>query len=292
MSFLAALGSLWALWRIALVARFGKKAAFALTSVITALLTALFIKDFNIFRDAAGLLAAVSFPVLGIYGEMKKSEEEIHLGFKQILKSSATSFSRVILIAAAGAVILGGIYGGIDALIGITKFRGIKALYIAAYALIVLLYILDMEGGVSLRKPVLSLGGIAAILALSGALFILITRSGNESVIPIPKWELAFRTWLENAFWVRPRTKEFLLGFPALMLAGGLKTTGYHSIANWSYMAALSGVLSMVNTFSHFHIVTVISLIRSVEGIVLGMAIGAAALGGIYLYEKREKVGV
>lgn len=290
--FVAALGTLWGVWKFATHLGFGKALSLTLVSLVLVGFSALALWNFQLFRDAAGFLVAVTFPVLGIYLEMIRPWEGKSRRWGQVLKGGIASSLRATAITLLGVLILVGIFGNFEALLGVAKFRGIKALYIAAYAALIFLYLWDIKAGGSLRKPVLSLGGILSIGVMSAALFVLITRSGNNSIIPIPQWELAFRSWLENAFWVRPRTKEFLIGFPALMLAGGLKAMGNNRFAHWSYLAALSGTLSMMNTFSHFHIATLVSWVRSAEGVFLGMALGAVALGGVYLYEKREKDNV
>lgn len=289
LSLLSALGILWALWKIIRIAGLKESAALKALLLFFIALNAMAVTNFALFRDAAGLLAAVSFPVLGIYAEMKREISSDDEGFVHAWRSAAYSFFRASAHTLTGAAVLWGIYGGIDALLGLEKFRGIKALYIFSFGIILILYLKDNFGGVPLKKPILSIGSLIALSAFGVVLFVLINRTGNFSAIPIPKWELYFRIWLENTLWVRPRTKEFLLGFPALMAAGGMGAMGYKRWAGWLYMAALLGEVSMMNTFSHFHIAALVSVIRSLEGMALGGIIGSAALGGFYLYEKRRK---
>jgi hypothetical protein len=288
-SLFASLGILWALWKIMRITGVEERFASKTIIIILILFNALAVRNFALFRDVAGLLAAVGFPALGIYGEMKKGKSPVPKDFKRTFKLAFYGYLRSTGITLLGAVILWGIFGSTATLLGLEKFRGVKALYIFSYGVILLLYLKDINGRLSLKKPILSLGSILLFVLFGGVLFVLINRTGNYSVIPIPKWELSFRIWLENTLWVRPRTKEFLMGFPALMAAGGLSAMGYDRWAGWFYMAALLGTVSMVNTFSHFHIAALISIIRSLEGIVLGAILGTAALGGFYLYERRRK---
>ncbi|MDK2878153.1 MAG: hypothetical protein PWR06_869 [Thermoanaerobacteraceae bacterium] len=288
-SLFASLGILWALWKIMRITGVEERFASKIIIIILILFNALAVRNFALFRDVAGLLAAVGFPALGIYREMKKGKSPVPKDFKRTFKLAFYGYLRSIGITLLGAVILWGIFGSTATLLGLEKFRGVKALYIFSYGVIILLYLKDINGRLSLRKPILSLGSILLFVLFGGVLFVLINRTGNYSVIPIPKWELSFRIWLENTLWVRPRTKEFLIGFPALMVAGGLSPMGYDRWAGWFYMAALLGTVSMVNTFSHFHIAALISIIRSLEGVALGAILGTAALGGFYLYERRRK---
>ena len=193
----------------------------------------------------------MSFPVLGTYEEMRKEAHDTS-NFSTLTLQSLCGFCRSIVITAAGALIVWGIFSGSPALLGLEKFRGIKALYIISYVLLIMLYLKDKNGGFYLKKPIISLGGILGLIAFTGALFVLINRTGNYSIIPIPKWELSFRIWLEQVLWVRPRTKEFLIGFPSMITAGGFKALGFDNWSKLFYMAALLGPFSMMNTFSHF----------------------------------------
>jgi len=289
LSLISALGILWALWKFMRIAGLTQSAASKIILLIFVILNGLAVRDFTLFRETAGLLAAVTFPTLGIYAEMKRERSPAAEDFKRTWQMAFYGYIRVSVMTLVGAAMLWGIFGGTGALLGLEKFRGIKALYILSYGIILLLYLKDNYGGLSLKKPVLSLGSILILAVFGAVLFVLINRTGNYSVIPIPRWELSFRTWLENTLWVRPRTKEFLMGFPALMAAGGLAAMGYDRWAGWLYIAALLGTVSMMNTFSHFHMAALISVVRSLEGIVLGAIFGTAALGGFYLYEKRRK---
>ncbi|MDI3480564.1 MAG: hypothetical protein PWQ97_219 [Tepidanaerobacteraceae bacterium] len=288
-SILSALGILWVLEKIMKMAELNQAFSLKMILIFSALLIGLAIWDFTLFRDIAGLLAAVSFPVLGIYAEMKRENPPADKGFCRAWCIAIYGFLRASALTLIGAAVLWGIYGGIGSLLGLEKFRGIKALYILSYGIIFILYLRENYSGLSLKKPILSIWNMIFMAIFGIMLFVLINRTGNFSVIPIPKWELSFRIWLENTLWVRPRTKEFLLGFPALIVAGGLGAMGYNKWAGWLYMVALVGEVSMMNTFSHFHVAALVSVIRSLEGMVLGAILGSAVLGGFYLYEKRRK---
>lgn len=289
LSFICSLGVIWAMAGLFKLTGLSHKLVAILTFCIFCLFALCAALNFTIFRDVAGLITAVTFPIYSIYSGIKRKEVQKSKKLKDILKQTLRNFCEAISIALIGSILLWGIFGDMTTFLGLEKFRGIKALYIISFGIMIFLYIKDKNHGISLKQPIISLGGILALVAFSGVLFVLINRTGNYSVIPIPKWELEFRVWLEKALPVRPRTKEFLMGFPALVIADGLKSFGNIKYSCWFYMAALLGVVSMVNTFSHFHIATLVSLIRSFEGILLGMLLGVVVLGGFYLYEKRRK---
>ena len=108
-----------------------------------------------------------------------------------------------------------------------------------------------------------------AIVAGIGAFYI--SRTGNFG--PVSNLELTFRQLQEDILYVRPRTKEFLIGFPFFVLA--LYVMGVNR--KWGMIFLIPGVigfLSIVNTFTHLHIPIGISLLRTVYSVVLGFVIG------------------
>ncbi|MDI6828546.1 MAG: DUF5693 family protein, partial [Armatimonadota bacterium] len=73
---------------------------------------------------------------------------------------------------------------------------------------------------------------------------------------------------------VRPRTKEFLIGHPAMFL--GITSLLSRRRAWGLPLIALGtlGQVSMLNTFCHIHTPLVLSAIRTLNGLVLGLALG------------------
>jgi hypothetical protein len=115
-----------------------------------------------------------------------------------------------------------------------------------------------------------------------GLLFLLalvaywLMRTGNEPGLGVPVWELKLRATIEDLLGIRPRFKEFLLGHPILVLAFFF-LAGTHleaKIGQWLMVPAVIGLASMMNTFSHAHTPIVLSLLRTVHGIWLGIFIG------------------
>jgi len=287
LSFIVSLGILWCLIRLIIIAKIPDKAGLGIVCTGFAGMIIMALLNFPLYRDMANFAIAVLFPLSGLYGEIKRDKYIEKARFQDIFRYSAEGFIKATVISFFGAVLLWGVCADTEYLLGLKQFRGIKLLYILPYILMIILLIKDKHG-LSLKKPILSLGNLLMLAILGTIFYVLINRTGNFSVIPIPKWEISFRIWLENTLPVRPRTKEFLIGFPALLVGEGLKILGYEKYSNWFYLIALLGLVSMVNTFTHFHISSVISIIRSLEGIIIGMMIGAVVLGGLYLYEKRR----
>lgn len=124
---------------------------------------------------------------------------------------------------------------------------------------------------------------IGLVVMIAGVLYL--QRTGNESgaVLGI---EQEIRAWLEQALAVRPRTKEFLIGHPAMLLAVYYSLRGTlleRRAAVALFAVGTIGQLSLVNTFSHIHTPLAVSLVRTVYGLLLGAVIGSLL---IWLWEQ------
>jgi hypothetical protein len=118
---------------------------------------------------------------------------------------------------------------------------------------------------------------ILGVVALAGIYYIL--RTGNFPILDIPAIEEKFRMVLEDLLYVRPRFKEFLIGHPAFIIAlyffKDLKRS--YSLYFLSLLAVI-GQLNMLNSFAHIHTPVLISLLRTVHGLWLGLIIGLIAV--------------
>jgi hypothetical protein len=109
---------------------------------------------------------------------------------------------------------------------------------------------------------------------------IYLIRSGNY--MQGLEVEHEFRAFLENVFFVRPRFKEMFVGYPALFL--GFLFINRDTSRNILWIFNVLGVIaliSFVNSFCHFHTPVLISLYRSMLGLILG---GFFAILFYYIY--------
>jgi hypothetical protein len=112
---------------------------------------------------------------------------------------------------------------------------------------------------------------------MTGLVFAL-TRSGNAPVLGPSGLEIKMRSVLETVLAVRPRTKEFLLGHPALMLGAALALRGRRTWLPLVAVVAALGQASLVNTFCHFHTPLLVSIIRTANGVWLGAILGLVVI--------------
>ncbi len=119
---------------------------------------------------------------------------------------------------------------------------------------------------------------VALLVLAAVAGYIYIGRTGNTSGITVTSFELNVRAGLERLLVARPRTKEFLIGHPAMILAAWAALRGYRPFVYLLILAGSIGQVSAVNSFEHLRTPFALSLLRGVNGLVLGCAIGVAAM--------------
>ncbi|THF73123.1 DUF5693 family protein [Cohnella fermenti] len=168
------------------------------------------------------------------------------------------------------------------------QFRGVSLLHLAPIALVALYAVLYGYGGTVrsnflhlMKQPITVLWVV--LIAIVGALgMYYLSRTGNSG--QASGLELQFRSFLEGTFGVRPRTKEFLLGHPLLIL--GLFLSLRYRWGIVFLIAATLGQLSMVDTFAHLHTPIFLSATRDLLGLGLGLVLGLIAIAVWQLLEK------
>ena len=189
-------------------------------------------------------------------------------------------------VAAAGVALLGalvvvGIMSSPLAMEEIDRFRGVRVILALPPLIALCLYLFDRRFGAGVERPrdvflspVLAYQLLAGIIIVAAGALMLV-RSGNESDVSPSAFELSLRHALTAVLSVRPRFKEFLIGFPAMMLLPALAIRLRRAIGWLLALAIGVGVGDVIDTFSHLHTPLEVSLLRVAYGIVIGAAIGA-----------------
>lgn len=217
----------------------------------------------SIILKAMALAVAVSAPVLAVLLN-KKTDAKGYL---------LIEYAKAVAVTLVGIWFIVVLLNGNQFLLGIDSFRGVKLVYILPMAFIALYaiwgnfkFLLNMN--VKYWHML-----IFALIAVLGLYYI--SRTGNTG--SVSAIELQVRQALEQILYVRPRTKEFLIGFPLFVVA--LYVAKRNVKASYFLLVpAVIGFLSMVNTFTHLHIPLSISLLRSVYSIIFGFIIGGALI--------------
>lgn len=123
------------------------------------------------------------------------------------------------------------------------------------------------------QTPVLFGYAFVALVALV-VLLVVVMRSGNDAGVGVSPLELRFRALLDQFLYVRPRSKEILVGYPALVAAIWLALAGQRAWATFFFTAAMVGLVSALNTFCHIHTPLEISAVRIFNGAWVGLITG------------------
>ena len=124
------------------------------------------------------------------------------------------------------------------------------------------------------------------------AFLVIVERTGNDSSVGASGGEMKFRAILDAILVVRPRTKEFLVGHPAFILAIAWAWRGRRKLALPAFVAGSVGQVSLLNTFCHIHTPLIISLWRDGLGLLIGTLVGGAVFLALELVLlKPEKTG-
>ena len=118
-------------------------------------------------------------------------------------------------------------------------------------------------------------------------LIVYIARSGNFSFLPVLGIEEKIRVFLEKTLIARPRNKEFLIGYPALILAMSMN---YLKIKEYKIPIIIIGTIgpvTLINTFCHIHTPFIFSLLRAFNGIWLGTLLGLIIISIFYFAVKK-----
>jgi len=119
-------------------------------------------------------------------------------------------------------------------------------------------------------------------IILLGVGYYYIERTGHDSSIQVSSLEMIFRNALEDNLIARPRSKEFLFAFPAVML---LVYTSIRKFKLWPIIFGLASVIGMTsvdNTFMHIRTPLYLGFARTGYSLLFGIIIGIA---GIFIFE-------
>jgi len=218
-------------------------------------------------RKGFALLAVIIFPVIGITALLREESRSLKEAIAALLQMSAVSL--------AGAVIMTGLLADKSFMLTLDIFSGVKLAHLAPLVLIPLYFIVKGAKPVERVKEILDYPvlnkHVAAGIVIAAALVVYIIRTGNEAPQLVTSWETTLRSLLDRWLGVRPRTKEFLLGHPAMLV---LLYYGYDLRKIGLLLFGIIGQVSLVNTYAHIHTPLLVSLTRSFHGLWIGILAG------------------
>ncbi|MFI5386565.1 MAG: DUF5693 family protein [Fimbriimonadales bacterium] len=226
----------------------------------------------NHVRPFSALLAALAFPASAFI--VLDARKKLNL---------VIDFVLVSLISLVGGLAVAGLLNSQSYLIRAEQFEGVKLAVFLPIALVALYFLIrgsDLKA--ALRDP-MTWGSALVALVILGGLAFMSSRTGNDNPAGVSDVELKMRFVLDQILFVRPRTKEFLVGHPLLILGIGLliaqRRNPNAKRAVWTALALAGGAIGqtdIVNTLCHIHTPVLLSLTRIGVGMVAGCIIGLA----------------
>lgn len=243
-------------------------------------------------RQLLALSSAVLAPVGGmilLMNHWKARSEGVVKGLKLWLLP-VVYLVFTALVAAVGGVYVASLLGSTDFFMEFNLFRGVKLTFILPVLLTAIAYLQrfplwkgrtlnSVDEGVRFIKEFIQMDikmySIILLALLAVVAWIFVGRSGHTAGVPVPAAELALRRFLEDTLYARPREKEFLIGHPALMMATYAFFKRWPMFIHFALtVAGVIGVGSLVETFAHIRTPVFMSIMRGIDGVLMGIIFG------------------
>ncbi|HKU68526.1 MAG TPA: DUF5693 family protein [Candidatus Baltobacteraceae bacterium] len=201
-------------------------------------------------------------------------------------------------VALLGALVVVGIMSSPLTMEEVEPFRGVKLVLALPPIIALALYLFTdrFDSGIRSAREAFSapirIYQLLAACVVLGAGALVLMRSGNQSDIAPSALELSLRHHLTVLLSVRPRFKEFVVGFPLLMLLPALCRADRRAIGIILTLGIGIDIGDIIDTFSHLHTPLLISFVRVIYGLVIGAIIGAIAIAIYRRFDAHRKRGV
>jgi hypothetical protein len=274
---------------------------------IAATVAAIAAHRLTLWSQALALFAALAFPSLSLLGLVPRegpgggvrdggapAPPAGRAAGRLILASSGRLWG-LSAMTALGGVMVAALLSQWAFMLEIRGFLGVKPAHvIPVVVLALMLAAADAPRGelwprlrAWARQPLLLEYGIAVILVGVAVVFAL-GRTGNTGLPVLGGLEVKSRVILEHLVVVRPRTKEYLIGHPFMILTFALMAL---RMRRWVLPAAVLGAIGqvgLVNSFSHIHTPLVYVVLRTLYALIFGSAIGAALVAVVLWSHRRS----
>ncbi len=226
--------------------------------------------------EVSALLLSMVFPI-GAYYWLKESKP-----------TALLALLGLALISMIGGFCVAGLLNSVAYYIRAETFSGVKISVFLPILIIGLVSFADFNDlKKSLADPI-SWGTAGLSIVILSILVVIMMRTGNDNPNTVSGGELAARGFLEEIMPVRPRSKEFLMGFPALLVGlfildrakyDRAKLGGFSGWVSLCIMLGFVGLTDSVNTLCHLHTPVMVSVLRDIIGLIVGGILGLIAWG-------------
>ncbi|OOO00599.1 MAG: hypothetical protein ATN35_06530 [Epulopiscium sp. Nele67-Bin004] len=236
--------------------------------------------------DAMQSMAFVTTVVFSSYGVLLCIDPPK----KKSLTLALMHYCKITLVTFMGIAIMAALISEYSFAIGVNLYKGVKASHVLPLIIVAgMIIVTRWKEIVEEVKKLLKINwkylvgfGILGVFVVYTVVTIYVSRTGNTT--QIPELEALLRATLDDTLGIRPRTKEFMIGHPFMILGLYMSYKGFR----WPVLVVGTiGQLSMINTFAHIHTPLIVSGIRTGYGIAMGVIIG---IGFIIVYEVVTKI--
>lgn len=241
-------------------------------------------------RKLTALAAAIAVPTLAVHAGLPRRTPQGPFG--RVLAASVVRLWGICLVSAAGGLVVAALLTQWRFMTASDGFFGVKLATAIPLLLVALLWLAEEDGRVlahrlwDLTDRPLSLRVAVLVVAVGAVAVLLLLRTGNTS-LPVFAGEERLRNALEDALVARPRTKEYLVGHPAMLCGIAMMLWGARRWALPLVVLGTVGQVGLVNSFSHLHTPILYTVWRTANGLVLGTAVGSVAVCGLWLLARR-----
>ncbi len=218
--------------------------------------------------------------------------EEEGISLVKIIGFAAMTLAVGVCISLMGGVMTAAPISQTNYMLEISVFRGVKLsqlLPIAYFAVAYLAYYgfgsrkrhigqLELHDIKDLCELKISVWMCVAAGLLGLVGYYYISRTGHDSSIQVSSMEMLFRNFLEDNLIARPRTKEFLFAFPAIMMMVYCSQRHLKLLTILFGLCGVIGLTSVVNTFMHIRTPLYLGFARTGYSLLFGIVLGALAI--------------
>lgn len=251
---------------------------------VTALVGGAFLLNSMLALKIAGLLLVIVYPVLAFISAMEYKGETQKNKLLNVFRDTVV----ISVITFMGGLMMASLLSFTPFMIKTDQFAGVKVAHLIPLLVVPVLLIFWNSNGIKNIKSLLNMAIEYKVVVLgiigAAALGYYMLRTGNQGAGLVLGIEEKLRGALDYYLGVRPRTKEFLIGYPSLLL---LLYLGLNRKSWILLFPAVIGQISLANTYAHIHTPIAISLQRSALGLITGLALGLVL---ILCWEILEKV--
>ena len=263
----------------------------------------------NSFRLLASFASAVVFACLAaafFLMAAKRTGRRLNpdAGLLKILPRSIAILAIAVAISMAGAMMTAAPLSSTGFMLEMGIFRGVKAAQLLPLAFFCLLFVsyyglfekdrkndhLDPRDIFTALGWTIPMWAVLLMAMVGLAGYYYLARTGHETGVTISDTEMIFRNDLEYLLLARPRTKEFLVAFPGIMLA---VYCAVRRLPFWTALFGLAGTIgltSVCNTFMHIRTPLYLGFVRTAYSLLLGILVGALMIAGFELLLRLYRV--